>query len=128
MLFALEGMCFFDAIADESRARLEVEFVNLSFSANAKAPKWVPFLRWRRRRDSLLCRSLQSKRGADNQAASRGSSLINASGADCSRGGSSKTSVVRSTKNACVLAPRGVEFKSPFNQQFNLLDILTKIC
>jgi hypothetical protein len=33
MLFALEGMCFFDAIADESRARLEVEFVNLSFSA-----------------------------------------------------------------------------------------------
>ena len=34
MLFALEGMCFFDAIADESRARLEVEFVNLSFSAN----------------------------------------------------------------------------------------------
>ena len=36
MLFALESMCFFDAIADESRARLEVEFVNLSFSANEK--------------------------------------------------------------------------------------------
>ena len=32
MLFALEGMAFFDANADESRARLEVEFVNLSFS------------------------------------------------------------------------------------------------
>ena len=49
--------------------------------------------------------------GADNQANSRGSSLTDANGADCSRGGSSQTSVVRSKRMLCILAPRGVEFK-----------------
>ena len=33
MFFCFVGYVFFDAIADESRARLEVEFVNLSFGA-----------------------------------------------------------------------------------------------
>ena len=96
------------------------ESSNLSFSANAKAPKRVPFLRWRRRRDSLLCRSLRSKWGADNQAASRGSSLTNAGGADCSRGGSSQTSIVRSTKNAlhsCTARSR-VQILSRFSATF----------
>ena len=94
------------------------ESSNLSFSANAKAPNGCLFCVGGEG-EIPYCAAACTASGAQITEHSRvGKLAFQQGGEGCSRGGSSQTSVVRSKRMLCILAPRGVEFKPHFFQTF----------